>query len=624
MVEFDRLRPKNGKQKSKKKIYAVLIGIVPIVLLLLAGGYFLLFLPAQKVYLSSQVTIQHLKAAKQAFDTQNFEMLSEEIRASQDSLDQTKRDYQYFQFLHSIPWIKTYFQDGEHLLNAGNHGLIGAQILAEGIKPFSDILGFEKTQAEEMMTAEEKLAYIVGIMPQIVTSVNGAQQELKIVKDELSIISPDRYPDKMFGYELKSNIQSAKDLVDRVDKIVNDLLPFLDILPKALGQPDPKNYLILFQNDKELRPTGGFITAYALTTFEKGRFKVTKSEDIYNIDHDQSYLSVPEPIKQYLVPVFYMRDTNFSPDFKKSMDDFAVYYEKSNLPGIDGIIALDTEFVRSFLEVLGPMYLAKYDETFEASNVVYELELYAEKILSGTTRKDLLGELMMTMIEKVFETKKEQWKSLINQGIREAQEKHVLFYMKDLQMQSLVEKFNFAGRIVEFEGDYLHISDANLGGLKSDMYVERKADLKTSVSEDGTITNELTITYTNTGSYDGWLNAPTRDYVRIYVPQGSKLISSEGGLRTVGVFEDLGKTVFDNFTQTYPVGLGKPNSQVIKFVYEVPFKLKKSGLLAQKEYKLLIQKQAGLIGPEYNIDFNGEIRNLKLETDQELSFKITP
>ena len=120
-----------------------------------------------------------------------------------------------------------------------------------------------------------------------------------------------------------------------------------------------------------------------------------------------------------------------------------------------------------------------------------------------------------------------------------------------------------------------------LAGLKTNFYLKQETKQDIAIAEDGTVTKTLTITYTNTGTFDGWISATARNYTRVYVPYGSKLISSSGGQQNVDVMEELGKTVFDNFTTIKPL-----ESQTMVFTYELPFKI--SG-----QYRSLIQKQPG-------------------------------
>ena len=190
-------------------------------------------------------------------------------------------------------------------------------------------------------------------------------------------------------------------------------------------------------------------------------------------------------------------------------------------------------------------------------------------------------------------------------------EKHVLFYLLDSDVQKAVSDFGVGGRIDQsFEGDYLHVSDANLGGRKSNLYATEDVVQDISVAGDGTVTKTVTITYKNPAKQDGWLNSVLPTWVRVYVPKGSTLIAAEGLEVKSEPYEDLGKTVFAGFFQLRPEGVSK-----VTFQYKLPFKV-------SKEYKLLIQKQPGTNGFLYTVNLGKHVEEFYLKTDKKLSIGI--
>src|SRR3989344_7435825 len=99
-----------------------------------------------------------------------------------------------------------------------------------------------------------------------------------------------------------------------------------------MGLDDEKRYLILFQNDAELRPTGGFITAYGYFKVKNGLIESEGSSDIYKLD-DSLTKRIPAPniILKYLpnVPNLNLRDSNLSPDYLVSMKQFEELYQNT-------------------------------------------------------------------------------------------------------------------------------------------------------------------------------------------------------------------------------------------------------------------------------------------------------
>ena len=190
-------------------------------------------------------------------------------------------------------------------------------------------------------------------------------------------------------------------------------------------------------------------------------------------------------------------------------------------------------------------------------------------------------------------------------------QKHVLFYMLDQNTETAVSDFGVGGRInQDFQGDYLAVNDANLGGRKSNLYAYEQVEQDINVAGDGSVTKTVTITYQNPQSQDGWLNSVLPNWVRVYVPSGSQLISSSGLEAKQDPYTDLGKTVFAGFFQLRPQGVSK-----VTFEYKLPFKV-------SKEYDLLMQKQPGTDGFLYTVNVGKNSQEFYLKTDKELKIAI--
>jgi len=145
------------------------------------------------------------------------------------------------------------------------------------------------------------------------------------------------------------------------------------------------------------------------------------------------------------------------------------------------------------------------------------------------------------------------------------------------------ERHKLAGRIKEYDGDYLYIVDANLGGRKSNLYVTQEVEQKINI-ENKVVNKTLTITYQNPRKYDGWLNSVLPNWTRIYVPKGSELIYMEGLDNEIS-YEEFGKTVYAGSFELRPEGLVK-----VIVSYKLPF-------TADNNYNLYIQKQPGAKSP---------------------------
>lgn len=611
-----------------------------------AAGILLLFLivfgalPAFSAYNSFKKLMVYGQEFKEASQQQDLGQMQGSLGKVKEELHSLNRTLGWLSWSRFIPFLGGYWSDAKSATVGGIAGAEAGEILITTIEPYSDILGFnsEEEAGNGAKTAEERINFIVETIDEIIPKLDDISQKTSIMASEFGKINPDRYPEFFRGKPLRSQIKRGINLVRDMDSLVTNGKPVLERAPYLLGIEEERTYLFIWQNDKELRPTGGFITAYSIVKVEKGKFKPVSSNDIYNLDNRfNSRIPAPEPIKKYfpLVPYWYLRDMNLSPDFKTSMDTFSENYAKiRSTDEIDAIVAMDTHPLVDLLEVMGPIgvpgfgnFSAEEDPRCNCPQVIYELESFADvagpiiwaedlggKIIlrppHADNRKVILGPLMNSIVANAMGQPKEKLPDLFQAGWKALQEKHLLVYFLDEEIQKAMEEFNLAGRVREYNGDYLHINDSNFAGAKSNLYVEQEVELKVEPKKDGSV-NTLKIRYKNPQKHDGWLNGPFRDWLRVYVPKGSELIDSTGSDEPAITYEDLGKTVFEAFFILRPEGVIE-----LTFQYKTPVNPPAGG----GDYSILIQKQPGKDAPLYMLGVDKKKEEFKLESDRELRF----
>lgn len=627
-VAVEKAAPRFSFQ-PRRKFFLAFPGILVILVILILS----IALPAQGAIASANKTYEQGKKAWEALKKQDIGLTKEELTKTRQSLQETKRSLAVLSWTRFIPLIGHYYSDADHAVKASEAGLDAADTVVEAILPYADVLGLKGQGSFVLGSAEERIQKAVATMDKVTPKLPALEEKTKKVEAELAAINPNWYPTKIGKLEIKPRIVRIKELGTQARIAVSDARPLLEVLPRLLGEPDDKRYLVLFQNDKELRPSGGFITAYAFFRVEHGVIHFEGSNDIYELDNTvRGKPKAPELILKYLplVSQFNLRDSNISPDFKESMKLFEELYGKAGgRKDIDGIIAVDTHVLVTILNILGPTdaagvrYTTDNDPRCNCPQVIYELEDYASRPVNYVrgSRKDVIGVLLYEIMRKALGVSpKVYWGPLFQAGLAEIAQKHVLFYLYDENAQKGLESLNAAGRIREYEGDYLHVNDSNFAGAKSNLYVEEKVDQKIEMSDDGTVTKTLRIDYTNPHPPSDCnlergglcLNGLLRDVVRMYVPKGSQLVDSKGSEVKVETKEDLGKTYFEAFVTVRPLGKAS-----LELKYTLPFRVAKDS-----PYALLIQKQPGTDEHEYAIQVNGYQEKFRLTTDKELKIEL--
>ncbi|MBU1256243.1 DUF4012 domain-containing protein, partial [Patescibacteria group bacterium] len=383
--------------------------------------------------LKSPVKVALGSATKLTTDFQNKDLVTakQTLETLKADIETLEGKYKIIAWTKVIPFLGGYTKDGQSAIIASKSLVNAIDLTIIALEPYSDLLGFksdtesvlEKPEAESI---ENRIVFMAGTLDKISPELEGITKELAKAGEELSSINPKRYPKKIAGKEIRGKLISIQTTLDESVQLFTQAKPLIKLLPTLLGNPDSKTYLLLFQNDAELRATGGFLTAYAYLDMNQGKMVPGNSYDIYNLDARwHSNLKAPDPIKKYLnESMWNLRNINLSPDFKVSMDQFLEIYR--DIPGtrqIDGIIAIDTSVPVKLLDIIGPIgvggwgnFSSEIDPRCDCPQVVYALEEIADRPTYEIRldRKAVLGPLMHSLMANAMGSPKHMWPKLLN------------------------------------------------------------------------------------------------------------------------------------------------------------------------------------------------------------------
>ncbi|MBT7007533.1 DUF4012 domain-containing protein [Candidatus Falkowbacteria bacterium] len=379
------------------------------------------------------------------------------------------------------------------------------------------------------------------------------------------------------------------------------------LLPALSGFPEEQTYLILLQNNREMRPSGGFIGAYGILKVKDAEVKELFIDNSYNLDKlvkDTLKIEAPAPIQEYMKQEhWFLRDSNWSPDFPTSAQKAIEFY---NLEGgtekIDGVIGLTPTLIEALVKKTGAISVQNlifdYKDLWE--KLEYEVEYgYKNRGIEESDRKDVIGELAKVLIEKLYKYPLDQWPDLLGVIDNQLDERQLLFYFNDNDFQQIAVENDWSGHVSDFENDYIQLVDANLAALKTDSVMERTLTYKLDQTSDELIAQSC-VNYQNTGNF-GWATTRYRTYSRLYVSAGSELIAVTVGHNQeskVDTYNEFGKTAFGLFLEVEP-----QSSKQVCWNYKLPERMNEK-LYGDGEYKLLFQKQSGIPKINLQLDFN--------------------
>jgi len=317
-------------------------------------------------------------------------------------------------------------------------------------------------------------------------------------------------------------------------EIINPLVKLLfntsDVMPSILGMEGPKTYLILFQNNMELRPGGGAIGSYGILKFNMGKITEFTIHDVYDADQQlRGHVEPPFAVRRYLLQQhWHMRDSNFDVDFVKSALSSSNFLFVETGQKADGVIAVDMSFVKNILHAIGPVYVADYKETIDENNFYMKTQSHTAKNFfpASTQKKGFLISLNKTIIAKITGEKTPYL--LIVQAISDALlQKHLLFAFSN-KSQNIFTVNGWSSSLwderkysEESANDFLGINEANLGKNEVNDSIKRQIFQKVMIGSSGDVSEELTINYKNESEIK--TDRDYKNYLRIILPKNARL-----------------------------------------------------------------------------------------------------
>lgn len=581
------------------------LGAVVVLVLLLAAYYYPKLKPAVDEAKRAKIQAQQLSSN---ISQQNFTAARDNVASLEQSINLIGSRLNKAKGLRAWPFIGTQYRAAVALVGVGQSSVkAGAPLVDFMAHLFEPFAGRGKISLASITPAEKGL---------LLGNIASREEDLKAAQTAIheAAIALEKVPERGLVGPLRRVIEPLKQQFPIITQALDQAIPATHILPPILGYPKEKTYLFLLQNNTELRPSGGFIGTYGLMKVSSGEIISLKTDNSYNLDEAAKKLPViapPEPIQRYLhQTAWYFRDSNWSPDFPTSAEQALLFYQREGgAKNVDGVLAITPTTISALLRLVGTIKV--YGIDFTADNFVDRLQEYVDKGFksAGATesqRKDIIGVMTSELVDRLLKLPVAQWKDVFLVLSQQLNQKQMLFSMKDPAVQGLLLQQNWAGGIDRTPNvDSLMVVDANLASLKTDSVMERSYSYSVKLDGDRPVV-DLNIHYKNTGKFDwrtSYLITRYNTYVRVYVPNGSELISSSGaqarqqsnaaGQVTTSV--ELGKTVFAAFKSIEP---GTESDFHLK--YRLPADVGKQ--LASGAYRLVWQKQAGMMTPAITVN----------------------
>ena len=323
-------------------------------------------LPASKIYLFLLISLvtyaliwpgvllgwgvvtfkSQMASGLQNLEKGEFDKSLENISQASGGLEAAKSVFQTLEPIKNTGFFKTELERGDQLIALSSLSVSSAQSAALGVKAL--LQGLKAVTGE---LTESPAGYF-----------ETAQIELSAAAEDLS----------------KASV-SSKQLAPFAN-LVSKAQTMSILLPGMVGLEGSKNYLILLQNNMELRPGGGFIGSFARVSFAEGKLKKLDVNDIYAIDGQlKVHVEPPKEIRDDLGQKdWFLRDSNWESDFPTAARQAEWFYTKETGERVEGVIALDVSAMEELLTSIGSLDLADYKENITAENLFEKAVSHAE------------------------------------------------------------------------------------------------------------------------------------------------------------------------------------------------------------------------------------------------------
>ena len=360
------------------------------------------------------------------------------------------------------------------------------------------------------------------------------------------------------------------------------LVPLINVLGD-LGYFHERTYLLVLQDNTELRNTGGFLACVGSIDIQNGEPKNLKlyyaPSNAYANDTRSAAVSIDGPesfTSFYNSTLVRFWDLNVQYDFATFAPLYASTWQEMTGQHSDGVIGLDLTALQELLKTTGPLTVA--NETITWRNVIDRVH-YASASAEREGLSDLagfLGELASKLIAAVQGANPVGKLLLLNNLQTLAQQRHLLVYAPDAVK-------GYDGAIQKKAGDFLYVVDANSGGGKADLTVNRTITYHAYLHDDGTQTSNVTLTYANDC---GWTY---KVFTTTLVPKDAELLDTRNSSYLLGpqVTSSDDLTAISSYVE-----VPAHTTALVTYTYSLPTTLVAAGVYSH--YDLYVPQQAGL------------------------------
>jgi hypothetical protein len=253
-------------------------------------------------------------------------------------------------------------------------------------------------------------------------------------------------------------------------KTVNSADIAADTAPAMLGESGPKYYMVSFENEAELRGTGGLPGAFAIAKADHGQLTFTRFEPdttLVNVKSGLDFGANFDATYNAATVTGDYRESNLSPNFPYAARIWLAEWQKVSGQRLDGAVILDPTALSYFLNVTGPTSLPDGTKV-TSDNVVQLSEQTVYKTFStaqNLQRKEFLLDIAKSVSDRLIASRGST-EGLVKAAGMAASQRRLLVWSADPTVEARLATVSIGGVIEPTTSPYAVVAINNAGGNK--------------------------------------------------------------------------------------------------------------------------------------------------------------
>jgi hypothetical protein len=246
-------------------------------------------------------------------------------------------------------------------------------------------------------------------------------------------------------------VGEIRDVIDRTAPTLDVVNRYLPTLLDMAGGNGSKTYLIIFQNNAEIRATGGNPAASIIMKVDQGKFDLLDQASSATFYEEgtagQQFSDIPAETLGLYPSTFarYSQDYTMTPSFPTTVQLFQDLWTRTNGERFDGVISIDPVVLSHMLAVAGPVDVAGEQITSENAVKLLLSDAY-ERFPSGRDSDAFFSEVSRTVFTHLTAGKWDPSK-MLDALTQSADEQRLLLSFTDEQAQQMVRELGIDGAL---------------------------------------------------------------------------------------------------------------------------------------------------------------------------------